>query len=132
MNIPSLQWPDALVGCLCLITLLFMKSLPNLKFVKTNSGRYGPKIAWFLSISRNAIVVLFCTTIAYCIETPLRLTGNIETGLPPLSLPNYGLEGDLTEIMATLGPIIFTLPLVNILIQVSVAKSFCKYNENRS
>ena len=127
LNIGNAHWPDALLGCTCLGILLAMRALPNMTFVKTKTGKYGPKVAWLLSISRNALVVLICTTFAYCLDTGLTLTGDIETGLPPITIPNYGMDQDFGALLQDIGPLIFTLPLVNILIQMSVAKSFCKY-----
>ena len=83
-------------------------------------------IAWYLSTSRNALVVILAMILAYGVsgeDEPFVLTGEIEPGLPQLSLPMYGLHEDPLSILIDLGSLCITLPLVTILGHVAIAKS---------
>lgn len=114
--IHQIHWPDAVMGLSALVSIIGLRYLPL-------KGRFKP--FRFVSILRNALVVLVCTMIAWCFETPLTLTGNIPIGMPGFSLPFYGLHyNDLWSLLASLGPTLFTLPLVNVLCHIAVAKSF--------
>ena len=80
---------------------------------------------WYLSSSRNALVVLLASLIAYGVDNdqPFTLTGEVQAGLPQLSLPMYKLQEDFLSSLIDLGSLCFTLPLVAILGHVAVAKS---------
>lgn len=91
----------------------------------------GKKAIWYLSIGRNALVVLICSAIAYTLsvsgfDSLFHLTGEIKTGLPNATLPNYGLGDDFLTIVLDLESILFTLPLIAVVGQIAIAKSFCK------
>ena len=107
--------------------------MPN--WVK-NRRKTIKKIAWFISIGRNAIVVVTCSLLAYSIDpdfgsshkntTMFTLTGTIKAGLPSVSLPPYGIEEGFWNSIKSLGSLAFTLPLVAILGQIAIAKSHMK------
>jgi len=61
------------------------------------------------------------------------LTGNIEAGLPPFQSPSFsindtttGEEIGLGGMVYNLGSAIIVIPLISILANVAIAKSFCK------
>lgn len=147
-NSSNICWADAVLGVTCLSLLILMKQLPTIKSVNNKIGRKSQKLLSCLSISRNAIVALFSTVLAYFLDrSALNLTGDIPSGMfftflafiqtlmkyyfypgmPTITLPPYGLEGDLWQRISQLGSLLFTLPLVNIVVHVAVAKAFCNY-----
>ena len=149
-NSSNICWADAVLGVTCLSLLILMKQLPTIKSVNNKIGRKSQKLLSCLSISRNAIVALFSTVLAYFLDrsaSNLSLTGDIPSGMiftflpfiqtlmkfyfypgmPTITLPPYGLEGDFWQRISQLGSLLFTLPLVNIVVHVAVAKAFCNY-----
>jgi sodium-independent sulfate anion transporter 11 len=147
-NSSNVSWADAVLGITCLSLLILMKQLPKIKSVNNKIGRKSQTLLSCLSISRNAIVALFSTVLAYFLDrSALNLTGDIPSGMiftflpliqtlmkyyfypgmPTITLPPYGLEGDFWQRISQLGSLLFTLPLVNIFVHVAVAKAFCNY-----
>ena len=147
-NGSNICWADAVLGVTCLSLLIVMKQLPTIKSVNNKIGRKSQKLLSCLSVSRNAIVALFSTVLAYFLDrSALNLTGDIPSGMiftflafiqtlmkyyfypgmPTITLPPYGLEGDFWQRISQLGSLLFTLPLVNIVVHVAVAKAFCNY-----
>ena len=102
------------------------------------------KIVWVLATGRNAVVVIACAIIAYAFDpvlpedketrnTTFILTGNIESGLPPFQPPPFSLNdtetGNVTSfggMISELGSAIAIIPLLGILENVAIAKSFGK------
>lgn len=117
-NIQTAYWPDAVLGLVCLIVLLSLKYVTALMPVSSLKLK---RSIWLISISKNVLVVIFCTTISYFIKTPFTLTGEIAPGLPAsLSLPNYGID----TILPSVASIALAQSLVNVLNHVAVCKSF--------
>ena len=48
-------------------------------------------------------------------------------GLPTFTLPPYGFCGEFLPQVSQLGSLLFTLPLVNIVVHVAVVKAFGKF-----
>ncbi len=122
LNLPSWNWSDALLGFTCMLILIGLRSLQNPLAI---DGNFGKVLRLFIG-SRNVIVVLSATIFAFTVETPLSLTGQIETGLPSISLPLYGLTNDFWSHIKSLGSVIISLPLISALSHVAVAKSFSR------
>lgn len=106
--------------------------------------RYLSKAIVVVSTSRNAIVLIFCSVLAFCFDpqipdepsrnTTFILTGNIEAGLPPFALPQFNFNDtqsgkvyDFQDMVSTLGFALFIIPLLAITQNFAVVKSFCKY-----
>lgn len=93
---------------------------------------------WYLSISRNALIVLISGAIAYYWskkyspnDLPFKLSGKVEPGIPNFRLPDFSLEINnktvgFIEICEDLGSGIILVPLVSVLANVAIAKSFGK------
>ena len=98
---------------------------------------YGNKTFWkYISLSRNALVVIFGTFLAYQLSRdgsePFVITGNITAGLPPFRVPPFstivdGKEVTFSEMISTYGSTLASIPLVSILEIVAIAKAFCEY-----
>ncbi len=103
------------------------------------------KIIWVLSTARNAVVVVICLGIAYGLDPIIPddprnatfvLTGDIESGLPPIQPPPFstfdntttpGVELNFSDMLSRLGSGVIILPLIAILENVAIAKAFCEY-----
>ena len=96
------------------------------------------KAVWFSTILRNMAVVIISATIAYCVpDGTFNLTGTLDRGLPGIHLPptytsyNVTVDGettlvhdDLGDMLGTLGSMTIVLPLICVLQQVAIVKSF--------
>ncbi|GBP58186.1 Sodium-independent sulfate anion transporter [Eumeta japonica] len=113
---------DCLLGAVCIAVLLTLRKIKDIKISPKN--RRLRKTVWLVSISRNAIVVITASVIAYClhpsgvgdafnhisnttdtVSTPranatepiFKLSGRVHGGLPTLSLPAFSVyEGNTT------------------------------------
>ncbi|XP_072400831.1 sodium-independent sulfate anion transporter-like isoform X3 [Diabrotica undecimpunctata] len=126
----EIRIPDTILGVTCIVILLFFKNLN--RFVKTENSTVK-KIIWLLSISKNAIVVLLATIVAGCWSktgnTPFQIIGNVPKGVPVLSFPSLSTHfGNRTvetvEMVQSLGSGVFVVPLVAVLSNVAIAKSY--------
>lgn len=98
--------------------------------------KWGHRLFWkYLSLSRNALAVIFGTFLAYILSRdgnqPFKVTGNITAGLPPFRLPPFSTTVDgeyvsfgdmISEVGASLG----SIPMIAILEIVAISKAFCK------
>ncbi|XP_053962364.1 sodium-independent sulfate anion transporter-like isoform X2 [Anastrepha ludens] len=127
-HITSIRLNDSLLGVCSLIFLLLLKQVKNIPF--------GNKIIWkYISLSRNAMVVIFGTFLSYQLSrdgsSPFEITSNITAGLPPFRLPPFstyvdGKEVYFSEMISTIGSSLASIPLVSILEIVAIAKAFSK------
>lgn len=88
-------------------------------------------------MSRNALAVIIGILLSYFLSRddyePFKLTGKIESGLPPFKLPPFsttesdGKEMGFSDMIGELGSSIMTIPLISILEVVAIAKAFCKW-----
>ncbi|CAB3238020.1 unnamed protein product [Arctia plantaginis] len=137
---------DTVLGISCIIVLLLLRKVKDIIVspkVDAESGvmegggsRLRRSLAnglWFLSTTRNILVVLVCAALAYYFDTqrkaPFVLTGEVKPGLPEVSLPPFSATvGNHTytfsEMASTLGSAIFVVPLLSILENIALAKVF--------
>ncbi|XP_026331543.1 sodium-independent sulfate anion transporter-like [Hyposmocoma kahamanoa] len=135
---------DTVLGFTCIVVLLLLRKV---KDIKVSSGSAsgeevsGARAAlaqalWFLSTTRNILVVLVCAALAYYFDTrkqtPFVLTGEVKPGLPSIGPPPFSATvGNHTynfmEMASTLGSAIFVVPLLSILENIALAKVFCEY-----
>ncbi|KAK5640923.1 hypothetical protein RI129_009470 [Pyrocoelia pectoralis] len=123
---------DLILGVCCIIILLIFSKLKDIK-LKCPSAM---KALWLLSISRNALIVLVSSVIAFYFEykygeSPFSLSGNVVSGIPTLALPKFYTQiGNDTvtfvEMVQKLSTAVIVLPVVAVLSNVAVAKAFCK------
>jgi len=135
---------DAGLGFAAIVILLLMRKMTALKDIqclknrlKCLQNRFVIAAIWFTSTSRNAFAVIFCSIAAFILEKndwrPFTLTGDIQAGLPPFAFPaftanrtigNTTVELGFGDIVSELGSSIGLVPLIAILEQVAIAKSF--------
>lgn len=118
---------DTLLGLFSLALLIFLKNLSRIK--------KWPVFFKYLSISRNAIVVIMGIAVSYIFyingKEPFRLTGEIKQGLPKFGPPPFATEFNdkhysFVDMFNALGLSLITIPLVSILESVAIAKAFSK------
>ena len=121
-----------------------MQNFRNFKICQVNadSGRRGlvfSKLQWFVTVSRNSLVLIVTSVIAwvmigvYGLEHSVYITGNVPQGLPKWDLPwRYGLndtadqEGPF-EMASDLKDGLAMLPLVSMIQIIAIARNFsCK------
>ncbi|XP_073844812.1 sodium-independent sulfate anion transporter isoform X2 [Musca autumnalis] len=135
----NIKVPDAIVGLICLIVLLLLRQLSSVTFKKKNdTTRRLKKLLWYISISRNALVVFTLSFIAYMWikkssfeAIPFSLSSKVSSGVPHFKLPPFSFEsGNRTygffEICSELGSGLFVVPIVAVLANVAIAKAFVK------
>lgn len=90
---------------------------------------------WYVSISRNALIVFITSTVSYNWANqkaiPFELSGQVKPGIPSFQLPPFSMEYRNTtmgfvEMCSELGSGIIVIPLVAVLANIAIAKSFCK------
>lgn len=125
------QWTDAVLGISCIVILLLLRKLKDLPVSEKSVLK---QILWFISIGRNAIVVLISCILTYAFElttdkAPFYTTKTVQPGLPNIQPPSFGMQQgnvtvSLTEMVHQLRSGIFVIPIVAVLINVSIAKAF--------
>ncbi|XP_026729166.1 sodium-independent sulfate anion transporter-like [Trichoplusia ni] len=137
---------DSVLGISCIVVLLLLRKVKDIKVSSKSGGESGSACEgesrlrrgaghalWFLSTTRNILVVLVCAALAYYFDTqrqaPFVLTGEVKPGLPELSAPPFSATvGNHTytfsEMASTLGSAIFVVPLLSILENIALAKVF--------
>ncbi|KAG5679176.1 hypothetical protein PVAND_008766 [Polypedilum vanderplanki] len=127
LHLDEIRYTDTLLGLFSLALLILMK--------KPKCFSRWPVFSKYISISRNAIVVILGMIIAYAFDLndkePFRLTGSVTECLSPFQLPPFRTEVNgkkytfvemLTEFVVSL----VTISLVSILEIVAIAKAFSK------
>lgn len=124
-----------------------MQQIKDIKFSKTTrTGRIAQKTLWYLSISRNALIVLITSCVAYrwsqatdgdsggdaSSPVPFKLSGHVEPGVPHFEWPPFQFEHrnetvTFVQMCTDLGSGIVVVPLVAVLANVAIAKAFCEY-----
>ncbi|ALC42320.1 CG5002, partial [Drosophila busckii] len=127
-HLPNIRKWDALLGIVTLAFLLLMKEVTKIK--------WGHRLFWkYLSLSRNALAVIFGTFLAYILSRdgnqPFKVTGNITAGVPPFRLPPFGttIDGEYVsfgEMVSEVGASLASIPMIAILEIVAISKAFSK------
>ncbi|XP_035919505.1 sodium-independent sulfate anion transporter-like [Anopheles stephensi] len=131
-RLPDTAPGDATLGIGCMVILIALQYLPRL--VPAGRNRRLHRILWYVSLARNALVVLLATLLAHHLSdtpggVPFRLSGRVEPGIPTFEWPVQGVTANGTtttflEITAELGSGLLLVPLVAVLANVAIAKAF--------
>ncbi|XP_051171323.1 sodium-independent sulfate anion transporter-like [Leptopilina boulardi] len=130
-KIDQTQIPDLILSCGCIVILLSLKTIKDIK----SSNRFISRLIWFIGTGRNALVVILCATISYIFESrskaPFILTGHIDAGLPKVEPPQFSHQNEnqtigFLEICKTFGFGIIVVPLISIIGNVAIAKAFSR------
>lgn len=97
------------------------------------------KILWYISISRNALVVFFTGLLVFLWvkkssmeAVPFALSSKVSSAMPTIKLPPFAFEYQnrtyvFTDILHELGSGIIVVPIVAVLANVAIAKAFGAY-----
>ncbi|XP_013199998.1 sodium-independent sulfate anion transporter [Amyelois transitella] len=130
-NMPNARFADSTLGVSCIAILLLMRKMKDLNLPPSQKGL--KKALWLLSTSRNAIVVVSCSLIAFLMEahseSPFKLTGTVKEGLPSWNVPPFttsygGRDVSFIEMCSDLGSSIVLVPVIGVLGNVAIAKAF--------
>ncbi|XP_073974525.1 sodium-independent sulfate anion transporter [Rhodnius prolixus] len=138
LNIHNTKLWDAVMGFTCIFILMLLRKLKDIfivdKLNQSNRHRILSKFLWLLSTSRNALIVVCCSFIAYLLqsnngEIPFKITGSVRPGIPPVQLPPFSSElGNRTvtfsDMFTDLGSSIILVPIIAVLGNVAIAKAF--------
>ncbi|XP_068084543.1 sodium-independent sulfate anion transporter [Anabrus simplex] len=138
IHAPGTRLWDAILGFSCIIFLLALRQLnsipvgPKDPSMRTPRHKMIKKGLWFISICRNALIVLISSVIAFKLDAsgqPFILSGKVAPGLPPAGLPPFSAQvGNHTytfpEMCQELGMAILLVPIVAVLANVAIAKAF--------
>ena len=127
-HIGEIRLWDTVLGIVSIIILFMMIRLREVR------GRWAAA-SKYLSLSRNAIVVIGGTALAYYLSTigqhPFKLTGKVVSGFPPFQPPPFSTvignqTYEFSDMIKELGSSILAIPLIAILESVAIAKAFSK------
>lgn len=132
---------DALLGIVCMAVLLILRKVKDIPVgpvdsnEKTAIQRIISQFLWFLSTSRNIIVVVVCSIMVFMFEEhniqPFELTGEVKEGLPEFKFPPFSAEvknetQSFFNMVSSLGSAPFVVPLLAILENIALAKVFAE------
>ncbi|XP_065341247.1 sodium-independent sulfate anion transporter-like [Cloeon dipterum] len=138
-NLPNTRFGDTFLGFSCILALLLLRKIKDLPIKEPADGRSSvrkvlKRALWLISVSRNILVVIACSIIAFCFEAtgnqpPFQLIGTVQSGLPSLSLPPFSTTLNnqtlsFTDMVSELGSSIILVPVIAILGNVAIAKTF--------
>ncbi|KAH8311895.1 hypothetical protein KR044_008516, partial [Drosophila immigrans] len=137
--VSNIRLTDSAMGISCLILLLSLRLLSQVKFKRdTPLTQRFKKILWYISISRNALVVFFSGLLVFLwvrkssLEAvPFLLSSKVSSAMPTVKLPPFAFQHAnrtyvFTDILQELGSGVILVPIVAVLANVAIAKAFVK------
>ncbi|KAI4456660.1 sulfate transporter [Holotrichia oblita] len=143
LNISSIHIWDTVLGIFCCCFLIILARLQSQSLYKerdkTNSKFKRLKIfLWFLSISRNLLLIFISTALAYILSSDSRYifslsVNHLQPNFPSISVPPFNVIGNNTtltflDMTKELGMGIVVVPFIAIVTNLAIAKSFIQYN----
>lgn len=132
-NIDKSRYADFQMALVCIVLLLGLRKIKDIKLKR----KPLEKTIWVISTSRNALVVVCSSLLAYYYETttgavPFLLTGKVKPGMPnfgppPFSTTYNNRTVELSEMLADLGGSVVMVPIIAVLGNVAIAKAFGKF-----
>ncbi|KAL2717792.1 sodium-independent sulfate anion transporter-like [Vespula squamosa] len=139
-NIEKVHLPDVALSFSCIVFLLLFRKLQEFgNKTGNNEITRTKKILWFLSIGRNALIVLITSIISFNLtlqeSSPFTLSGKVKPGLPAVSIPPFSSQiGNRTytffDMCSHYGSGIFMIPIIAVLTNVAIAKVFANGSLN--
>ncbi|XP_050734429.1 sodium-independent sulfate anion transporter-like isoform X4 [Eriocheir sinensis] len=135
-NIGYSRWQDLTLGLCCMVVLLLMRKIKDLRAAKPQAGdssgmRIARKALFLTSVGRNALIVIVAAIIAFAAGHDIfTLTGEIEAGLPEFKPPPFSTHGDngtyvgFSDMIANVGSGVIIIPLISILESIAIASAF--------
>lgn len=133
-NISSYRVSDTILGIVCIVSLIILRKLKDLQLPKRAAqNKFLSHTLWLISTSRNALIVLLCSSIAYAYttedSTPFLLTGDVKGGMPTIQPPPFSTVLNnqtmhFTDMVSDLGMSVLMVPIIAVLGNVAIAKAF--------
>ncbi|XP_063988793.1 sodium-independent sulfate anion transporter [Diachasmimorpha longicaudata] len=127
-NLDKINIWDIVLGVCTIVVLVLLKHIPSKR-----RGTRLEQTGWVVSLSRNALVVILGTVMAYLFHIngmePFRLTGSLGRGLPPFSLPPFSTTFNnktfnFVEMTTNMGTTLVTMPIISTIEHIAIAKAF--------
>lgn len=147
-HIGDISPADTAIGVGCIAFLLVLRVVAEVRVgpadpaQQTRQQRYANAGLWFVGTVRNSVIVVSCTAASYVYvgarhdqsaALPYRIIGTIPAGLPAFHLPEFAARrGNETatagflDMVTTMGSNVVVLPLVGLLENISICKSFAR------
>lgn len=150
-NINTIRVNDTIMGISCICILLLMRLLvtkqigPKDEQFKSNFQKLVNRTLWLIGTARNAILVILTGMISYVMHQSasgeLQVIGEIPAGMPNFEIPPFSIAdvknettGEViekgqtfSEIVSEMGSMLIVIPLIALLENVSVCKSFGEF-----
>jgi len=140
-NIQQVKPVDATIGFTSLGVILLLRNFRNFTFCRDTDtsrrrGRYLEKLKWFVTVSRNSIVLIVSSLIAYVLKEVCDMkdsvdtTGDVPAGIPAWNLPwrfnSTKSEEDTgpIELANGFGMGLLMLPLVSMIQIIAIVQNF--------
>ncbi|KAL3288769.1 hypothetical protein HHI36_003203 [Cryptolaemus montrouzieri] len=138
-NLDQIKWTDTTLGVISIIFLMILREFKKIGSLKYRDDLSRTKnilsiLAFLLYLSRNAMIVIIGTLLAYSlggndVHNPFELTGTISSGIPQFAFPPFspvinGTQYQFSDMIKELGTTTIFTPLVAILETVAIAKAF--------
>ncbi|KAG6442122.1 hypothetical protein O3G_MSEX002202 [Manduca sexta] len=133
MNIRTVKLWESVLGFSTILMLILLKKMGQ--GCKRTDG-FIKRTRWFVSLCRNAIVVVIGMIITYILKVtldsePLSITGDIGSGLPDFTWPPFSTTAgnetlNFIDMLSVLGPGSVAIPLVALFESVAIAKAFAE------
>lgn len=139
-EIKKISLPDSLLGLVTIVFLVTAKETRRFGTLKkrpdwTRKRNVLGICIFMFSLASNAIIVLISSIVAFVCkqngDTPFKLTGNVEGGLPPFQLPPFsatlnGTDFNFQEMISEYGTVVIFCPLIAVLEHIAIGKAFSK------
>jgi len=148
-NMHAVRIGDTIMGLSCIVVLLLMRLLPNIKIGPKNDDEKNAfhkiinKTLWLVGTARNAIIVVIGGAIAAYFYNKgntdlLIMIGEIPAGLPSFQIPPFSIPavvnettGEIIEeglnfmdLISELGSGLVVIPLIALLENIAICKAF--------
>ncbi|XP_070497837.1 sodium-independent sulfate anion transporter-like [Chironomus tepperi] len=148
-NLHAIRIGDTVMGLSCIVVLLLMRLLPNIKIGPKNDAekntfhKIANKTLWLVGTARNAIIVVIGGAIAAYFYNNgntnlLIMIGDIPAGLPAFQIPPFSIpavvnetSGEIIEeglsfmdLISELGSGLVVIPLIALLENIAICKAF--------
>lgn len=148
-NLHAVRIGDTIMGLSCIVVLLLMRLLPNIKIGPKNDDEKNVfhkivnKTLWLVGTARNAIIVVIGGAIAAYFynkgnEDMLIMIGEIPAGLPAFQVPPFSIPAVVNEttgeiiteglnfmdLISELGSGLIVIPLIALLENIAICKAF--------
>ena len=148
-DIHNLRLWDTVMGFSCIIILLLMRLLPNIKIGPKDEDdhlihhKIFNKTLWLIGTARNAIIVIIGGILGFVLLNndidAFKVIGDVPAGLPSFQAPPFYVEAisngttiiqeheSFGQMLSSYGSMIIIVPLIALLENISICKAFGEF-----